>query len=672
MNNLSDLWREAKSKDPGTELASVLDGARIMAQSLNPKVEVTFAGVKTANTDRKNIFLSPRELGNEYPISGDKVDVILGLTVHEVGHTLFSSNKVLLMNKLERMAGAYYRSTDHDYLEKLVNIFEDIYIDHLMTAYPGYRDYLQRERDQALGEFNPESVTKPLGAKCTKKDILNALIYFTLSGGKLPSKISDENMKTLAEMAGQANRMCTKKTSKTAAMLNAWKILKEIPTILTNEERGFGQPAPSPEAGEPQPASEKVQNHAKEEQNEQEKMEKQEELGNESSEENPKEETEEGESDAESELEKGEEEIPERDETEEESGESEPSEADEDEETEEGSESGEEGDIGNEATEGNEIDSGEEEAGESEVGAETDLDLASMLDDLVDDKTKLPEDLAEDVSEAIVEKRADITQLLSLIAKDSYYTIIAYTPKEDAERAAEARSQTAEAEETLRRILQDYRLRRTKDYRGLKSGRVSARRLYRAAYGDQRVFQRREKPEEIDMAICLLMDLSGSVYRYRELIDQIICAICDAFQKEKVEFIALGYSENHGIVNIPRLYDREVGRVNLGLTEEWQMTPSYEGLAAAIAQLLRLTGKKQKVLFHFTDGQPNSGNSNIIPDLLDDARDKGITDIHICIPIGDLVVQEFKTLYGEDTLIITDINQLPEVVETELRKRLQV
>ncbi|MBA7679333.1 Potassium-transporting ATPase ATP-binding subunit [subsurface metagenome] len=51
---------------------------------------------------------------------------------------------------------------------------------------------------------------------------------------------------------------------------------------------------------------------------------------------------------------------------------------------------------------------------------------------------------------------------------------------------------------------------------------------------------------------------------------------------------------------IPRLYDREVGRVNLGLNKEWHMTPSYEGLAAATAQLLRLGGKKQKILFHNT------------------------------------------------------------------------
>ncbi len=312
----------------------------------------------------------------------------------------------------------------------------------------------------------------------------------------------------------------------------------------------------------------------------------------------------------------------------------------------------------------------QEEAGE--VEPETNVDLVSRIDKLVDDKTELPDDLAEEVSEAIIEKRHDLSQLLSYLAKDSRWTIIAYTPQEDAERAAKARAKTASAEEKLRRILQDYRLKRTKDYRGLMSGRISARRLHRVAYGDRRVFQRRDKPELVDMAVCLLMDLSGSVHVYRDLIEQITVAICDAFKKERMEFIALGYSGRHNIVSIPRLYDREVGKVNLGLEKEWVMTPSYEGLAAAIAQLLRLAGRKQKILFHFTDGEPNNGGGQAIADLLHGARIKGIVDIHVCLTSSSFTPEKFKRLYGEDTLFINEINQLSDTVDRELRKRLKL
>jgi hypothetical protein len=95
-------------------------------------------------------------------------------------------------------------------------------------------------------------------------------------------------------------------------------------------------------------------------------------------------------------------------------------------------------------------------------------------------------------------------------------------------------------------------------------------------------------------------------------------------------------------------------------------------LAAAVAQLLRLAGRKQKVLFHFTDGSPNSSNSPIIPELLDDARAKGIVDIHICLTEGFAPGVRFAELYGENTIAISDINDLPNVVDTELRKRLKI
>jgi hypothetical protein len=603
----------------------------------------------------KRIYLSPRDLGTEYPVPGDAVDCILGLTVHEVGHTLFSENKPQFLAKLERSA-KIYTSEDYKPFVDLVNVFEDIYVNHLMTAYPGYRDYLQREMAHSLGVFNPDSVLKPLEASCTRKDMLNAMVYLTLAGGKMPQNISQDNVKTLGKMATLANKMCTKKTSKTTAITLAWNTLKELPTTLSDEDRGFGEPAPAPDTGESKPAPEQVQEDAENDRKTQDKLEEQEGL---------EEETEEDEDNGKTESEEGEEESQGATVEKPEAGEEEEEENPDTEPT-----NSTEGDINKEGEDREDI--------EPEIEPDPNLDLSSELNDLVDDDTRLPKDLAEEVSEAIVEKRADLSELLSYIAKDSYMTILAYTPPEDAGRAVDARSKTASAEEKLRRILQDFRLRRTKDYRGLMAGRVSSRRLHRVAYGDQRVFQRRDRPEEIDMAICLLMDLSGSVHYHRPLIEQITCAICDAFQKEKVEFIALGYSEVGNTAYIPRLYDRESQKVKLGLNKEWHSTPSYEGLAAAIAQLLRLTGKKQKVLFHFTDGQPTSGRDDI-PELLNDARAKGITDIHICLttreigePTKDYVSTKFKYLYGESIMMVKDINELPDIIDAELRKRLKI
>jgi len=444
----------------------------------------------------------------------------------------------------------------------------------------------------------------------------------------MPQGVTDDNFEVLSNLVTCANKMSTKKLSKATAVTKAWNTLQTLPEFLDDDQKGFGQPAQSQdgddgqgeegkeveESGEAKPSSEQAQEDKEKNKVEQEQLEKQDdegEAGGEEEETEAKTETDEPEFELAHEL-------------------------------------------------------------QPEPSPPEPVDLASRLNDIVDDDTRLPDDIAEEVRDAVIEKRADLSELLSHLAKDSPYTVIAYTPNEDAMRAAETRGQTAPAEDKLRRILQDYRLRRTKDYRGLMSGRISGRRLHRVAHGDQRVFQRRERPEEIDMAVCLLMDLSGSVHRHRDLIEQIVVATSDAFKKEKMDFMVLGYSENHGVVNIPRLYDREAGRVNLDLRKEWGMTPSYEGLAAAVAQLLRLGGKKQKILFHITDGEPNVGGVQTIPELLGEARSKGIVDIHIYLAESGSVPDRFMRLYGEDTMSIDDINQLPEVVDAELRRRLKV
>ena len=296
---------------------------------------------------------------------------------------------------------------------------------------------------------------------------------------------------------------------------------------------------------------------------------------------------------------------------------------------------------------------------------------------MVDDKTELDPATAEEVQQAIIGNRNDLSQLVSNLAGKgaTNRTVIVYTPKEDASETAEARASSSDAEEKVRRIIQEYRLKRTTDYRGLMSGRVSGRRLSRVAYGDQRVFQRRERPDEVDLAICLLMDMSGSERQRKPLIEQIVCAITDAFQKEKVEFIALGYTAMQNrqngyaigqTIKIARLFDHETGKVNFGV-DYWGDTPSYEGLAAGIAQLLRLSPNKRKVLIHFTDGSPDTGTN--IPQLLEDSRKRGIIDIHIAL--GN-VSGNFQNLYqhGDNVYEVKNISELPEIIEKQLRSNL--
>jgi len=624
---MSELWRENNSRDPGLELVSILDAARIMAQSLVPNTDVVFSGVKGASTDRKTIELSARDIGHEFPVPGAKVDHLLGLTVHEMGHVMFSPQRGSLVLQMRKKLNVY-RGSETRILEDVISVLEDIYVDHLMTAYPGYRDYLKTARDNAIGEIKPEAIVGILHRKITRQELVNALYYTALVGYAMPSNISEDNLNALAELSTIAMKMCSGKLTRQRAIAQLWRVVSSFPETIPDEEKKPAEPqqtAPQPEPQEKEPESEEAEPQQPE-------------------------------------AEQG---TPSDSDTEEDKGEA------EDKGTEENGEEdgGVEGEVPEREPETGEGDSEvpeadtetEEELEEEEPDIESDdISLSKMANKDIEQKENLNKEIAEDVSEAIVESRSDLTQMLSQLAKDSNDTVVAFTPKEDARLSAWARENTAEVEEKLRRILQDFRLKRTEDYRGLLSGKVSSRRLHRVGYGDKRVFQRREKPGEIDIAVCLLMDMSGSVHHFQPLINEVAVSISDAFGKENMEFIALGYSDKgRGICYISRLYDKEVGKPLLGVDEKaWGGTPSYEGLAAAIAQLLRLGGAKHKLLFHFTDGAPNTRGS--IPELLQDARAKDIKDIHI--GLGDVVDSRFQELYGTVEQV-DDISELTDIIE---------
>lgn len=673
---ISDLWRTHKSADAGIELASVLDACQIIAQSVIPQSQVTFAGVKTAATDLQRIYLSPKVLEtDEYPVAGDKVDVILGLTVHEVGHILFTPDLQKLRNDVEHKLHLDYRNYNSDFtnlqanrrlLNSIIRVMEDIYVDHLMTAYPGYRDYLHREREYALGEFDVDAVLRPLttdNIDCT--DLLNVIIYTTLVGGQFPTNITPTNLDRLSKIFGYINGLCTKQLAREKAIIGVWNVFKSIPQKVDHsdlaqqrqQEKQAEQDSVAGESPNQQAPDEPIDDGKQPEDND----EPDDGGEDDESQSDTTEETSHDEPDAETEAE--------------------PDNAKTDDDGENDADGGNEPDR--EPTESDtELPDAEENGLTNDEPPPVPLEpweqpnLASKLDDIVDDQSELSPDLAESVQDAMSGKTSDISQMVSYLAKDSNATVVAYTPDRDDTITANVRQRTSVIEEKLRRILQDYRLKQTKDYRGMLSGRVSSRRLHRVGYGDQRVFQLRQRPDEIDMCVDLLMDLSGSVGCHYDLISELVVAMTDAFTKEKIDFIANGYSDIGKRVYIPRMYNKESGVVNLidrqRQNKVWGGTPSYEGLAAAEAELLKFSGNKKKVLFHFTDGAPNGGHTEHIPQLIQDMRDKGFVVINICLSSTGQLNSSFKAYYGEDSIAISDISQLPDILDKELRKQLKM
>lgn len=552
--NLSDVWREIRSSDPGTELANVLSSAKIMAKTLLPDLDVEIAGMGAPQTDRKYVFASAESLGKKYPVPGDRLDVFLGQVIHETAHCLFSPDKEGTDKLLKSIRGKTLKTADLPMVLQLMSTVEDALINTRLAALSSYKEYVHRADLDSLKSIDLDAVLKPLAQNCTRQTILNALsIVLTL--GELPPSVQAAKTEVLNRLKQVVLEFCEGKISRRKCLISCWDEICKYPEPFKFPETGTG-------------ASSGTSGTAK------------------------------------------------------------------------------------------------------DIEVIHEASIPDCLNHFMDKKVELPADLAKDVSAAIVERREDLTDMTALIVGYTAQSILIYTPEEDAFEVERAWGKTQEVEQQLRRIFQDFRLKNTKHFRGLYSGKISTKRLHRAGYGDVRVFERRDRPEEMDLALCLLMDCSNSVKDYRFLIDEIVTSVSNALCKERASFIALGYSEIFGQVFIARLFDQEIGKVHLDANKLFGNTPSYEGLAAAVAQMLRLGGNKERLLIHFTDGKPTSSRNDEIPDLLDSARGKGIQDYHVAL--SPQLAQFCERYYGQRVLSINKIEDLPDVVEKILRKELGV
>lgn len=643
---LSDLWREVRSQDPGIELAALIGAARVMAQTLIPKVDVAISGMKYAQTDQQTIFGTADGL-DEFPLPGKRVDKFLGDVIHEAGHCLFSPDKTTLVALMMRELGVYFR--EGKFLADLVNILEDLYVDHRLSAFPVYREYLMRSVADTLSGMDLDTNCPTLKTDTPiRMDILNAFIFIGLSA-KLPV-LSPKSASALVGLMDISQKLNIGKISRETAIRDSWRILRELPV----------EPPPPPPPVPPPPSPASSPEPVLETPEPSESPDSGDDSGDakESGEEPEKEEKESGESsDEPSEDTKADETAAD------DSGEDEPAENKDDKPDEAEAVESEKDDDTKPETE---PEPEPEPAPIPATPSPKSIDLAKELNKDISSKQPLSQETAADVVNAITEQRQDLTQMVSALAGNSTYQTILFTPTDSADIVG-TRRRTAEAEEELRRVFQQFRDKRTAYYRGLYSGKVSNRRLHRVGYGEERVFQRKERPEEIDLALCLLMDCSGSMRQYMDLIFEIVTAITDSLSKEKVDFMALGYSSSFGKVSLARFYDRESG-LHLGRQRLGGDTPSYEGLAAAIAQLLKWGQNKKRLLIHYTDGSPNSAGTSFIKELLDKARADGIVDYHV-IPPGPTPRPD---LYGERILVLEELRKLPEVVEVILRKTMEV
>ena len=138
--NLSDRWRINKSLSEHIELANTLKALRKITKYLDLDVDVAWSGMMPS--ERHDLIeLPPSLVIGEYPIPADKMDVLIGLCVHESFHILENS----------RYVRDYHFRKHNDEIERelvlnLVEICEDIHIDGVARKRGIIGKYVQKFR----------------------------------------------------------------------------------------------------------------------------------------------------------------------------------------------------------------------------------------------------------------------------------------------------------------------------------------------------------------------------------------------------------------------------------------------------------------------------------------------------------------------------------------------
>jgi len=266
--------------------------------------------------------------------------------------------------------------------------------------------------------------------------------------------------------------------------------------------------------------------------------------------------------------------------------------------------------------------------------------------------------LAQEVAQILATTGEDMTPLLEseltqaedqalrTIFKDA---TVPYTPNLDHTLVAR-----------LRRIFQTQWERTVRTDRGLISGRVDGRRLYRVSTTG-RVFRNKVHPLVNVWSITVLLDASismgmaGADWQHAQ---DTCAALWKALQGYRNKLDILAYHEDHDVCRVSKLFhNRQFFTVT-----PCGRTPSGQSIIIAA---MRMPEAKRKLLIHVTDGECNCGSS--VPEALDYCRRNSIELVTLGFGLDKELVKE---QYGDESSLVDSIKQVPEALETVLKKKL--
>ncbi len=216
-----------------------------------------------------------------------------------------------------------------------------------------------------------------------------------------------------------------------------------------------------------------------------------------------------------------------------------------------------------------------------------------------ENKAILSQDLARSISTQLAATSADITPLIrSVVGHDcpDVVPISRWDYHIPAHPVVDHRTVNR-----LRSLFYSYSDQTVHVNRGLKSGRLDKRRLYRAALNGDCFYQREQVPS-LDWNVTLLVDASGSMRGNKwRIVENTIATIHKALLNCGVYFKAWAYFEIDGVCMLSSLTKGS----KLFSVPPCGQTASGQAILAA--SLFMPRDRKKKVLVHITDGQCNYG-----------------------------------------------------------------
>ena len=163
----------------------------------------------------------------------------------------------------------------------------------------------------------------------------------------------------------------------------------------------------------------------------------------------------------------------------------------------------------------------------------------------------------------------------------------------------------------------------------------------------------------------LLLDVSGSMSSNMPIVWATGAIFGEALvRKPGVNYLCLTYTGGMFQVQTTRICDREMGRLHLGNVDQGGGTPSGPAIAS-IKVLMDRMREREKVIIHFTDGQPDDPHA--VRTAVANARKAGYKVWAISLKGYE---QMLASQYGEGNFrTISAVSELPRAV-AELVKEL--